>query len=221
MTYESLLATYAGSDDMTRTTTTRKDVLQEFRRTEILAAAAKVFGEKGYEATHMMDVAEAAGLAKGTLYLYFPSKDAIYEATLRAAVSELQILTEDHIGRETDFAGKLAAFVRVRIAFWSEKQSLYRVIVSLGREAHNQKRSIALQRKVVEYLTQLFRRASAAGEIPEQDFEAAAWATMDAIRGVNERRVYSEGNTTEHDTRFLTEFLLNAVGWRSVQGRPQ
>lgn len=189
----------------------KQQVLTDFRRSEILSAATKVFGLKGFDATHMLDIAKAAQLAKGTLYLYFPSKDAIYQGVIEQAIAELSALTEEHIRREADFVGKLGAFIRVRIAFWHEQQSLYRVILSLNHEGPRKKRSIAWQRRAVMFLAELFEGAARAGDIPEQDFVAAAWTTMDAIRGVNERRVFSEGRSTEQDAEFLTEFLLNAL----------
>lgn len=50
----------------------------ESRRQEILDAARKVFFESGYGGASMPRIAEAAELAPGTLYLYFPSKEALY-----------------------------------------------------------------------------------------------------------------------------------------------
>jgi AcrR family transcriptional regulator len=50
----------------------------ENRRQEILNAARKLFREGGYTGTSMPRIAEAAELAPGTLYLYFPSKEALY-----------------------------------------------------------------------------------------------------------------------------------------------
>jgi AcrR family transcriptional regulator len=50
----------------------------EERRKAILAAARKVFWEKGYSRSTMPQIAAQAELAPGTLYLYFPSKDALY-----------------------------------------------------------------------------------------------------------------------------------------------
>jgi hypothetical protein len=115
------------------------------------------------------------------------------------------------VQREPTYAGKIAAFIRVRIAFWDEQQSLYRVILSLSREGQYRKRSIAWQRETVLYLESIFAEGAKAGEIPPQDFTGAAWAMMDAIRGVSERRIYCEGRSTEEDTEFLTEFLLVAL----------
>lgn len=189
----------------------KQKIVAEFRRAEILAAATKVFGNKGFEATRMEEIAKAAKLAKGTLYLYFDSKDAIYQATVRQALTELATLTEEQVRKEPTLAGKIAAFIRVRVAFWDEQQSFYRVILSLSREGQHRKRSIAWQRETVLYLQEIFAEGAKNGEIPQQDFPGAAWAFMDAIRGTSERRIYTEGRSTEDDTRFLTDFLLRAL----------
>jgi AcrR family transcriptional regulator len=196
----------------------KQKVVAEFRRSEILAAAAKVFATKGFVATRMEDIAKAARLAKGTLYLYFQSKDAIYEATVRQAMTTVAALTEERVGKESDLAGKLAAFISVRIAFWNEHQQLYRIIMSINRQEQHRKRSIAWQKVVVLYLQSMFADAAKAGEIPDQDFRAAAWTTIDAIRGVNERRAYSTERSTDEDTKFLTAFLLRALRAERVDG---
>src|ERR1700728_5509555 len=91
----------------------KQRVVAEFRRSEILAAATKVFATKGFVATHMEDIAEAARLAKGTLYLYFQSKDAIYQATVRQAMTKLAALTEERLPKVSDLAGNRAAVLAV------------------------------------------------------------------------------------------------------------
>jgi AcrR family transcriptional regulator len=55
----------------------------EERRTAILEAALRVWGKRGFAGTSVEEVAREAGLTKGTLYLYFPSKRALLEETLR------------------------------------------------------------------------------------------------------------------------------------------
>ena len=59
-------------------TTERRQREAQQRRQDILKAAQKVFWEKGFSGTTMPQVAAEAELAPGTLYLYFPSKDALY-----------------------------------------------------------------------------------------------------------------------------------------------
>jgi len=60
----------------------RKDA----RPPEILDAALAVFAQKGFAATRLDDVAAKAGITKGTIYLYFDSKQALFEALARQSV---------------------------------------------------------------------------------------------------------------------------------------
>jgi AcrR family transcriptional regulator len=56
---------------------------KEARPAELTAAALELFVEKGYAATRLEDVAALAGVSKGTLYLYFDSKEALFKAVVR------------------------------------------------------------------------------------------------------------------------------------------
>ena len=60
----------------------RKDA----RPGEIVAAALELFVERGYEATKLADVARHAGVTKGTLYLYFENKEALFKAVVRETI---------------------------------------------------------------------------------------------------------------------------------------
>jgi AcrR family transcriptional regulator len=56
------------------------------RPAELLDAALAVFAEKGFAAARMEDIAARAGAAKGTVYLYFSSKEAVFEALVRTLI---------------------------------------------------------------------------------------------------------------------------------------
>lgn len=58
----------------------------EDRPDEILDAALELFLERGFERTRVDDIARAAGLSKGAVYLYFPTKEAVLEAVVGRAV---------------------------------------------------------------------------------------------------------------------------------------
>jgi len=91
---------------------------------------------------------------------------------------------------------------------------LYRIILTIRYQGQHRKRSYTWQREVVLYLRSLFEDAVRAGEIPQQDCLAAAWATMDVIRGVSERRAFPEERSTQDEAKFLTDFLLRGLGAR-------
>lgn len=59
------------------------------RKQAILDAALTVFAERGFEAARLDDIAARAGVAKGTLYLYFKDKETLFEELLRGAVSPI------------------------------------------------------------------------------------------------------------------------------------
>jgi AcrR family transcriptional regulator len=59
------------------------------RRTQILTAARKVFSARGYHAASVSDILEEAKVARGTFYLYFPSKRAIFEDLLEQMFSQI------------------------------------------------------------------------------------------------------------------------------------
>lgn len=60
----------------------RRTRRKEARPGELLAAALALFVEKGYAATRVEEVAARAGVSKGTLFLYFPSKEALFQAVV-------------------------------------------------------------------------------------------------------------------------------------------
>src|SRR5690348_7307526 len=56
---------------------------KEARPAEILEAALGFFKERGFAATRLEDVAARAGVTKGTIYLYYPSKEELFKAVVR------------------------------------------------------------------------------------------------------------------------------------------
>ena len=64
------------------------------RPDELVAAALAVFGERGFRATTLEEVAARAGVSKGTVYLYFASKDDLFRAVVDAKVVTLLASTE-------------------------------------------------------------------------------------------------------------------------------
>jgi len=74
---------------MTSTENTRHRRRKEARPSELAAAALALFVEKGFAATRLDDVAARAGVSKGTLYLYFDSKEALFRAVIEDSVLPL------------------------------------------------------------------------------------------------------------------------------------
>jgi AcrR family transcriptional regulator len=170
-------------------TSPSRQVLTDLRRGEIIAAALKVFAKKGFYNTRAEDVAVQAHIAKGTLYLYFESKEAIYEAALKHAMTALGAIVASRVSVASTVEGRMRAWIGARLEFWGEQGDLYRMILTVGREKKHRKQTTALLRESVESFGSILSEAVAAGELPTRPVEPISWAVMDMIRGANERRI--------------------------------
>lgn len=74
---------------------------KEARPAELIAAALSFFVEKGYAATRLEDVAASAGVSKGTLYLYFENKEALFQAVVREGIIPVIAENEEIAARHT------------------------------------------------------------------------------------------------------------------------
>src|SRR5579862_10002636 len=85
----------------TRWTRRKKD-----RPAEILDAALKIFAQKGFAAARMDDIAKESGVTKGTIYLYFENKEAVFKSLVRdsigATLSEVTANVRDYEGSAKD-----------------------------------------------------------------------------------------------------------------------
>jgi len=84
---------------------------KEARPSELVAAAVELFAEKGYAATRLDDVAQRAGVSKGTLYLYFDSKEELFKAVVRTgivpAIQEAERLVDGFAGSATELVHEI------------------------------------------------------------------------------------------------------------------
>src|SRR5579883_470498 len=111
--------------------TKRKEETEQ-RRSAILDAARTVFARQGYAKTVVEDIANQAGIAKGTLYLYFRSKEQIYLATLMENCTEVNRQSAAAMAAAKTWQEKLRAFIDVRLRSLDqpEQQDFFRVYLT-------------------------------------------------------------------------------------------
>ena len=130
----------------------RREREKEQRRNDIIDAAERVFFSKGISAATMDDVAEEAELSKGTLYLYFPGKEALYLAIHLRGLSILLNMFEEAIHTAGTGLDKIGAIGMAYYDYFKKYPNYFNALIyyeSRDIEDHDQEDSIAHQCETV------------------------------------------------------------------------
>jgi AcrR family transcriptional regulator len=129
----------------------------------ILRAAAQVFATRGYAATTTNHIADRAGVSIGSLYEYFPSKDALLVALMEAHLAEGEAILEraaaDAIAAGEDFDRVVARFVRAMVTFHAQDRALHRILFEEAPLPRHVRRRLADVENRVIALVEAFLRA--------------------------------------------------------------
>jgi TetR/AcrR family transcriptional regulator len=106
----------------------RKEREKEHRKEEIVDAAQKLFFEKGLQAATLDDIAEAAELSKGTIYLYYKSKEDLYLAVMMRGMQTLHEMFDARIKTEPDVVKALMALQETYLDFFHKHRSYFRML---------------------------------------------------------------------------------------------
>jgi AcrR family transcriptional regulator len=96
----------------------RRMLDRDLRRRELLDAATSVFAKKGYRRASITDIIAVAGVARGTFYLYFNGKDAVFLAILADFQARLTAMLDDEAAIDAAGAGTGHALLRHDIHRW-------------------------------------------------------------------------------------------------------
>jgi AcrR family transcriptional regulator len=197
---------------------TRKN--ENGKRTQILRAATDVFSAREFHTVPVEDVATAAGVGKGTLYLYFPTKEQLFYATILEALDvllgELEAAVQGRTGEEA-----LRAFTRTFVDFfWSRRH----LAVLMGRYEHKQREPEGepwrlRRQKVVALVRTLLQPETRAAGLGAADAAEAAEMLLALIRAavINQR----ERDDPERSATVVVNLFLNGLrGGRPAAARP-
>jgi AcrR family transcriptional regulator len=190
------------------------------KRLDILDAAIDVFARDGFAAATVDAIASSAGVAKGTVYLYFRSKDELYGAALVRGGAELAALVTRQLAAATSLRAKIEAFVRVRLEYFEAHREFFRVYVAeftnvfsralrlspeLDRVYFEQAR--ALEAELTAFVTQGGALSASPADV--------AFAVADLSRGTAVRRASGQTtNSLEADIEITTR-----LAWKGLRER--
>ena len=172
--------------------TSKADVVTDFRRAQVIAAARERFTKHGLAGTTMDGIAQAAGVAKGTVYLYYKSKEDIFRQILEEDLQNLQDDTVPLISGPGAIEDKLRRYFLGVLSFFDRKRDFCEhALFEMGYEV----RKKALQRFEVVFRLQvqawetLLAEAQRAGQIDVVDPHATATIIVGTASGMAKHRL--------------------------------
>lgn len=202
---------------------TREQVLRDFRTDQILEAARRVIGEVGFAEASIDRIAEAAGVARSTLYVYFDGKEDL----LNQCIAQLRVGLGERVRQAVESAAgteeRLTAFLAVHFEYVGTVREFFQAIMAVrgvdpffsapGEGSPPELETIRAESRAV--LEGILKDATAAGEIAADDHTTASDLLAVVMYGALMRRATSATPTpAEDEARRLARAVLWGVARR-------
>lgn len=204
----------------------KKQALTEFHRGSILAAAERLFTEKGTEKTTMDDIAREAEYSKATLYVYFQSKEEIINAILLSGLVLLKKKLHEAMESHSDWLESYDAVCQVVARFYDENPTAYDAATGVlptsaaSEEVEKGQADILrvtaeIDQEMAAFLTRGVEEGVVCAKLPPMETVMLFWAALSGIIHMAESREAflqkTLGVTREDYLRHGTRLLLDAL----------
>lgn len=164
---------------------------KERTRADVLAAARKVFAERGYHEASIAEITSTADVGVGTFYLHFRDKDEIFTTLIEEGLNEIRAQVGSHMRGLPD-EQRLSALIRLTFHYAYAQRDLFRIALTGERRLPGKFRA---QDALIDGLTQIFEEASQQGYLAEYDISLLA--------------------------RFVTGIVMQGIAWWFEHDEPQ
>ena len=184
------------------------------RRTQLLAVAVEVFAERGFHATSMDEIAEAAGVTKPVLYQHFPSKRALYLELLDDVDDQLVNRLVEATGGAPTGRERVQLGFAAYFKFVAEHRAAFRLL--FGASVRNDSEFAEVADRAIERIADLIADLIDI-DVPTLHRHALAHAIVGMAEATSRRLASDEG---EADPEQLAQWLAELAwfGLRGVRG---
>ena len=201
----------------------KEEVVQEFRIQSIQDATLRVIARKGMAAATMQEIADEAGVAKGTIYLYFRDRDELVEKTFETAMQALLSRIDAALDQDVPFADKLRAVMTAKFSYFSANREFFRLYLSLrmpeGTPARQRRQKQNCQpqyRSRIDRLQTVLTQAMERGEIRTVDpHKLATFIVEGSSAIILDTLTESTDADDESNVDFITGLILDGIRKRS------
>jgi AcrR family transcriptional regulator len=201
----------------------QKPIGKAERRQQILGVAREVFAKRGYHAAKIEDIVAAAGVARGTFYLYFEDKRAIFEEIVDRTIARLGmsiVRVDPHDGART-VADQVRENIRRIVRILLEDFATTKILLSdaLGVDPAFDRKLLSFYDEMSNLLESSLRDGQALGVVREGDVRLMSWLTMGALKEVM-FQIVQRGAVYDEDKLVEGTFAYFACGYLRVEVPP-
>jgi AcrR family transcriptional regulator len=200
----------------------KEEVVQEYRIQSLQEATMRVIARKGMAAATMQDIADEAGVAKGTIYLYFRDRDELVEKTFESAMAQLSEQIDAALEQDIPLVEQLRSIFTAQLAFFGVNREFFRLYLTLrnaeGAERQRRQKQVChpTYQARVRKLAGVLERAMERGEIRRMDSNRLALFIIEGSTSVIVERLTEQSSpAAEADVELITGLILDGVRKRS------
>jgi TetR/AcrR family transcriptional regulator, fatty acid metabolism regulator protein len=201
----------------------KEEVVQEFRIQSIQDATMRVIARKGMAAATMQEIADEAGVAKGTIYLYFRDRDELVEKTFETAMHALFARIDAALDLDVPFEEKIRAVMNAKLSFFDTNREFFRLYLSLrmpegpaGKQRRHKQHCQPQYRDRAERLSAVMSEAMDRGEIRRTDsYKVALFIIEGSTAIILDRLMGDARGDDQSDVDLIVDLILDGVRKRS------
>ena len=195
---------------------TKEEVVEQFRCQAIQDAAMRVVSRKGYDHVTVQDIADEAGIAKGTVYLYFKSREDILEKTMKFSCEDFHERIRATLGDGGSFREILERVIRTQLEYFEERQEFFRLYLAMAEPLGDRRlKKHAVYRTHIAQLAEMIEAAVKRGEVRDEPAERMAIAVNSTIRDIALQRLAEKTpRPLADDVVFVRDYICGGVAVR-------
>ncbi len=164
----------------------KKKELTQMRQKQILDVAARVFSKKGFARTQVDEIANLAGLGKGTVYRYFKDKKSLFLSVADKGIENLKDLVLEAMVKEKEPLDRIKKAIEAYLKFFEDNSNLIRILIHEQSEFQKriQKRYFDHYYEHINKMEEVFRQGIAKGQIKKIDVKGAIGILTNMLNGL-------------------------------------
>ncbi|MCJ7813281.1 TetR/AcrR family transcriptional regulator [bacterium] len=197
----------------------RKELEIKARKKDILEEAAKLFSEKGYHEVKVDEIAEKVGLSKGTIYLYFENKEAIFYSIIIEKTDLLESQLDSAIQIQQPFIQSLERFIYTFLTFFKENESFFKIThsekIHLSDEGHDRVKEYGMKafQKYFQLMVKLIKLGQKEKLIRKRDPDVFGKTLRGLLNSFTFHRIFwGSPYSTEEETNQIVDIFLHGAG---------